>query len=199
MIILIIRQEYTWSLNVFTCRNRAWTGPLSIAAGRFCTIPTRYGIFITDYVSCMSHECHIRWWSNKLCKMRTGAGGVAWCNCPLSMHSSYRDFFQIRWPIKCMPPAESGHLGFPGEIDVVSSNRWRDQNPRGRLILKSGVIHASMCSGSKVKFSRWHRRPFVSFTLFDIKRWLWCLIICFHVRVITWKMLQKHQSNICTM
>ena len=26
-----------------TCRNRAWTGPLPIAAG---TIPTRYGIFI---------------------------------------------------------------------------------------------------------------------------------------------------------
>ena len=58
-----------------------------------------------------------------------------------------------------------GHFGFMGENNVETSNRCQIWNPRGRFTLKGHLVHDSRCSGSKLDFSRWRRRPFLDFGL----------------------------------
>ena len=48
-----------------TCRNRAWTGPLPIAAGRFWHDSDTLRHLYTGCRSCRAKKCHIWWWSTQ--------------------------------------------------------------------------------------------------------------------------------------
>ena len=48
-----------------TCRNRAWTGPLPIAAGRFWHDSDTLRHIYTGCRRCRAKKCHIWWWSTQ--------------------------------------------------------------------------------------------------------------------------------------
>ena len=48
-----------------TCRNRAWTGPLPIAAGRFWHDSDTLRHLYTSCRRCRAKKCHIWWWSTQ--------------------------------------------------------------------------------------------------------------------------------------
>ena len=48
-----------------TCRNRAWTGPLPIAAGRFWHDSDTLRHLYTGCRRCRAKKCHIWWWSTQ--------------------------------------------------------------------------------------------------------------------------------------